>query len=341
MKRCLSLTLLLALALALPATASAKTFGAAVGSVFENQTFHIWSSERVMQSLDALHADGGTVARADSNWQGAEPKAPKHGRHTFKWAYDDQIVTEMAQAHLRWEPTLQFAPKWAEAHRPDVVGKGKNRFVVPLPPGNNGVFAYYASAFMKRYGPHGAFWKNRKLPYLPVTTVEVWNEPDNSYNWGPGVNLHNYANMYESVRSAVHHVNRSTKVLTGGLAWTRSSLPRLLKAFRGKPLDAVAVHPYAATPGGTIAAAKFALAEMRAYGRGSTPLLANEFGWTAQQGTWGSTNPKHVKSYVYSALVGLGKLKLSQIIPFQWADSRCGLNDGPFAAAVKKVNHRR
>jgi hypothetical protein len=339
MKRCSSLILLL-LALAVPATASAATFGAAVGSGFENQTFGAWSAAQVMDSLNALHAAGGQIARSDSNWAGAEPTAPKNGHHTFNWTYDDLIVTEMAQAHLRWEPTLQFAPKWAEAHRPDVIVRGSWRFVVPLPPGNNGVFAFYASAFIKRYGAHGAFWaKNHQLPYLPVNTVEVWNEPDNSYNWGPGVNLHNYARMYESVRSAVHHADHGAKVMTGGLAFTHSSLPRLLKAFRGKPLDVLAIHPYASTPGGTVALAKFSLAEMRAYRRGSTPVIANEFGWSSSRKDYNSTKAKNVKPYVYQALVGLSKLRLAQILPFEWTDSRFGLNDGPFAQAIKKIHH--
>jgi len=340
MRRCLSFIVLL-VALAIPVTASAGTFGAEVGTGFGYQTYRAWSPARVMQSLDALYSAGGRVARADSNWAGAEPHPPKHGHTTFNWAYDDQIVREMARAHLRWEPTLQFAPKWAEAHRPDVVGRGSRRFVVPLPPGNYGTMAYYAAAFIKRYGAHGAFWaKNHKLPYLPVNTVEVWNEPDNAYNWGPGVNLHSYAAMYEAVRSAVHHASRGTKVMNGGLAFTHSSLPRLLKAFGGKPIDVLAIHPYASTPAGTVALAKYSIAEMRAYGRGSTPVIANEFGWSSSRSDFNSTKAKNVKPYVYEALIGLSKLRLAEILPFEWTDSRFGLNDGPFAAAIKKVRHR-
>jgi hypothetical protein len=340
MKRCLSFIVLL-VALAIPVTASAATFGAAVGSAFESETYRVWSPARVMQSLHALYSAGGRIGRADSNWAGAEPHAPKHGHTTFNWSYNDRIVSEMAQAHLRWEPTLQFAPKWAEAHRPDVVGPPGHRFVVPLPPGNYGTMAYYASAFIKRYGAHGAFWaKNHKLPYLPVNTVEVWNEPDNSYNWGPGVNLHSYAAMYEAVRSAVHRARRGTKVMNGGLAFTHSSLPRMLNAFRGMPLDVLAIHPYASTPAGTVALAKYSIAEMRAYGRGSTPIIANEFGWSSSRSDYNWTKAKNVKPYVYEALIGLSKLRLAQILPFTWTNSRFGLNDGPFAAAIKKVRHR-
>jgi hypothetical protein len=251
------------------------------------------------------------------------------------------IVGEMAQAHLRWEPTLEFTPKWAQAHRSNVVHLKSGTIHTPLPPASNGTFAYYASAFMRRYGANGAFWKaHRSLPYVPVNTVELWNEPDNKHDWGPQINLQDYARMYESVRSAVHHVNRGAKVVTGGLAWTMSSLPRLLKAFEHMPIDEVAVHPYGATPAASVAVARFAVNEMRKFGRGRVPLLANEYGWTSIRNTWGSTNPKHVKAYAYAALIGLAKLPLSQILPFEWTDSSWGLDDGPFAAAVAKITHR-
>jgi hypothetical protein len=339
MKRCL-LILLSLFALAIPATADATTFGAEVGSDFTAQVRNEWSQTRVMKSLSSLYKAGGRVGRADSNWEFTEPKAPVRGRHRFDWAYDDLIVSEMASARLRWEPTLAFAPRWAEGRRSNVLHLSSGPAIAYLPPAHNGDFSYYASAFMKRYGPHGAFWKaNPKIRYVPVTTVEVWNEPDNIHDWGTDISMSNYARMYEVVRSAVHHVYPHARVITGGLAWTESSLPRLLKAFEGKMLDAVAVHPYGATPNQTITVAREAIADMRRYGRGGTPISANEYGWTSIRGTWGSTNPKHVKTYAYQALIGLAKLRLNEIMPFLWGDPSWGLSNGSFARALAKIQH--
>src|ERR1700742_757740 len=243
MKRCLLLLLSLS-ALAIPASASATTFGAEVGSIFTGQQRGQISQDQATTSLQALYKAGGRVGRADSNWAITEPKAPVRGRATYNWTFDDMIVTDMATAHLKWEPTLAFAPRWAEVHRSNVLHKKSGKVIAYLPPASNATFATYATAFMKRYGPHGAFWKaHPKLPYVPVTTVEVWNEPDNLYDWGQHIDLQNYATMYEAVRTAVHRVDRSARVMTGGLAWTESSLPRMLKAFQGKPIHAVAVHP--------------------------------------------------------------------------------------------------
>jgi hypothetical protein len=341
MKRRLPLILFL-FALVVPATAGATTFGAQVGSEFTSQVRGQLSQTRVMRDLGSLYKAGGRVARGDSNWRDTEPKAPVRGRHTYRWSYDDLVVSEMASARLRWEPTLAFAPRWAEVHRSNVLHLKSGRAIAYLPPAHNADFAAYATAFMKRYGPHGAFWKaNSKLPYVPVATVEVWNEPDNIHDWGTDINLSDYARMYEAVRTAVRRVDRGARVMTGGLAWTESSLPRLLKAFRGMPIDIVGVHPYGATPSQSITVARDALAVMSQYGRGRTPVSANEYGWTSIRDTWGSTNPKLVKGYAYDALIGLAKLRLSEIVPFGWGDPAWGLSTGSFAKALAKIEHKR
>ena len=293
MKRCLPMLLSL-FVLAVPATAGAATvFGAEVNSDFVSQERGQWSPAMTASNLSSLYRAGGRVGRADSDWRGTEPKAPTHGRHTYDWSYNDTIMAAMAAAHLVWEPTLDFAPRWAEKHESNVLHlKGRGKVIAFLPPASNANYAAYATAFVKRYGRNGTFWKaNPTSHYDPVTTVEVWNEPDNLYDWGAHINLSDYARMYETIRTAVHRVDRHIRAMTGGLAFTESSLPRLLKAFRGMPIDTLAVHPYGATPQRTIQLTKITLADMRAYHREHTPVAANEYGWTSDKHTYGSTNP--------------------------------------------------
>ncbi|MFL5862618.1 MAG: hypothetical protein ACJ780_17890 [Solirubrobacteraceae bacterium] len=341
MTRFVSLLLAFLSLTALPAVAHATTFGAEVAGDFTNQARGLWTADQTLASLTKLYVAGGRVGRADSDWAGAEPHAPVRGVHTYNWAYDDMIAAEMAEAHLRWQPDLQYAPRWAEQHKSNVIHLPTGRFVVPLPPAKNATFATYATAFERRYGPRGSFWKaNPRLPYLPVSTLEVWNEPDNKHNWGPDISLQDYARMYEAVRAAIHRVDRHAEVVTGGLAWTTSSLPRLLKAFKGKPIDAVAFHPYAATPTASINLARFTTAQMRQYGRARTPLLANEFGWTSTRGTWGSTKRANVSRYGYQTLIGLARLRVAYVLPFGWTDPTWGLADGTYARALQAVNHR-
>jgi hypothetical protein len=70
-------------------------------------------------------------------------------------------------------------------------------------------------------------------------------------------------------------------------------------------------------------------------------VVANEYGWTSMRHSWNTTNARHVKTYAYQALVGLAKLRLAQILPFEWSSPTWGLSNGPFARAVAKITHHR
>ena len=43
----------------------------------------------------------------------------------------------------------------------------------------------------------------------------------------------------------------------------------------------------------------------------------------------------------FAMVLGLAKLRLSEIEPFSWADSSWGLSTGSFARAVVKITHHR
>ncbi len=87
--------------------------------------------------------------------------------------------------------------------------------------------------------------------------------------------------------------------------------------------------------------ARFAIAQMNKYGRGRTPLLANEYGWTSLTHTWGSTIPSHVDPYSFQTLVGLSKLHLADVLPFLWTDPAWGLSDGTFGRALASIHSHR
>ena len=60
-------------------------------------------------------------------------------------------MTALASAHLKWEPTLAFAPRWAEPKKSNVIKGPTGKFTAYLPPASNSTFTAYATAFMKRY----------------------------------------------------------------------------------------------------------------------------------------------------------------------------------------------
>jgi hypothetical protein len=147
--------------------------------------------------------------------------------------------------------------------------------------------AAYVSSFADAYGPGGTFWAlHPQLPYLPVRSFEIGNEP----NISPGepadsVHLHysdpaSYALVYESARSALHAVDPSGQAVVGGVldsgATPLSTAEQYLQAIG--PMDAVGFHPYlydlAAMERDTQALRTW----LDAHGHQSVPLDIDEFG---------------------------------------------------------------
>jgi hypothetical protein len=323
-----------------PAAAHAVVYGAAVGGDFAYFARGTWTADQVHASLQNLHAAGASVARADADWARTEPQGPVDGHYRYDWRYGDMVVGDLAAAHLHWDPTLEFTPKWAQQHiKPLVFHDKAGGFVAPLPPANNAVYAAFAGAFAHRYGVDGTFWRtHRSLPLEPVMTFEIWNEPDDRWTWGPDVNLQNYARLYIAAYRAIKRVDRRSMVITGGLAFTRTSLPRLLKALTGLPVDGVGVHPYGQNASATVATVRWTEAQMVAVGRSRTPLVVNEYGWHSGVGGMQSVPKRALVSDVENSIVGLSKIKqVSAVIPFQWSDAIWGLNGGAFADGIRQA----
>ena len=113
--------------------------------------------------------------------------------------------------------------------------------------------AGYAAAFALRYGARGSFWsQNPQLPYLPVSSFEIGNEPNARsdptvpQNWDQAVGPLGYGAIYEAARAAIHGLDPTAKVVVAGMLETAatplSSVERYL--WRIGPMDAVGFHPY-------------------------------------------------------------------------------------------------
>ena len=264
--RSLLLMIVTVLACAYPAAAHAVTFGASVDGDFSYYARGEWTWSEVQTSLQALRATGATVAQTGSDWSYTERRRPRHGHHRYDWSRDDTIVSGLARADLRWQPSLDYTPTWAQQHIKPARQRG---LVSPLPPANDGVYAAYVAAFARRYGIDGTFWQTHQtLPFEPVTTFEIWNEPDCRWTWGPDVDLADYAHLYRAAYRAIKAVDPRASVVTGGLAFTYSSLDRMLRAMKGFPIDGIAVHPYGPNAGATIRVVTWTAKETERFGRG-------------------------------------------------------------------------
>src|ERR1700759_4400690 len=83
--------------------------------------------------------------------------------------------------------------------------------------------AAFDSSFAQRYGRGGSFWSQHpELPYLPVESYEIGNEPDITPTTpADQTSLHyadpaSFAQVYETARAALHQVDPTAQAVVGG-----------------------------------------------------------------------------------------------------------------------------
>jgi hypothetical protein len=259
-----------------------EAFGVNVNRLFNDRTY---TEAQIDAQLAALRATSATVARSDALWEATEPAAPRAGIHHWVWTFDDSIAGALAARGLTWLPILDYSAPWAQS----LPGQDHS------PPRSAADYAAYAQAFAARYGAGGTFWRDHpQLAARPVTTIEIWNEPDNAEFWKPAPDAANYARLYQSARTAIDAVDPSARVLVGGLVNPPIFLTAMVHALPGLAghVDGVAIHPYG-TPSVVIDKVRSARATLDALGMGSVPLYVTELGWT--------TSPPGALDYVQAA----------------------------------------
>jgi hypothetical protein len=304
---------------ALPAPA-AQVFGVSVNRLFNDLTF---TQAQIDAQLAAVRATGATVARSDALWEAAEPQAPVDGRHRYDWSFDDQIAGSLAAHGLAWLPIIDYSAPWAQS----VAGQDHS------PPRSDADYAAYAGAFAARYGSGGTFWRaHPALTAVPVTAIEIWNEPDNAEFWVPSPDAAAYARLYLAARAAIDAANPSIRVLIGGLTNASVFLPAMARAvaqLRGH-VDGVALHPYGAPPV-VLNRVRGARAALASIAMGAVPLYVTEFGWTTQPaGAVGYAPASRRPADIQNVLQALGHLDcgLAATLLYTWVTPERDATDG-------------
>lgn len=170
-------------------------------------------------------------------WSTIEP-APG----VFSFAYYDHFMLLAARRGERVLALLGSTPAWA----------GPSPTAIPSDPL---AYAGYVAAIVRRYGPHGSFW--RRYPALKASAIkefELWNEPyyDNGDN---GVyDPPSYARLVKAAGLAGHAADRSAKLLLsaemqsardpdGKWVWWTDALYRAVPSLNNY-FDGVAIHDY-------------------------------------------------------------------------------------------------
>lgn len=219
----------------------------------------------------------------------------------------DAIVELTATAHLRLYPMLGL-PK----------SQG--------PTADAAAMAVFVTAFAQRYGPGGTFWtEHADLPYLPVESYEIGNEPDITPTAPADLtSLHYadpnaYAQVYEAARTALHQVDPTAQAVVGGMLDSGAIGLDQAEEYLGAlgPMDAVGYHPYlydaTTMEQDTVALRRW----LDTNGHSGVPLDINEFGAaagvTAGPAAWGA----EVAEYTQWALCTPG-LNVEDVQAFWW-----------------------
>jgi hypothetical protein len=196
-------------------------------------------------------------------------------RGARNWGPYDQVFADAARARIRLLPVILSSPTFAAKR-------------YQYPPRSRAALRAYAAFVrdaVKRYGRNGSFWRaQRGLPYKPVVAWQIWNEPNYPAYWFRKPSAKQYVRLLKLSRKAIRRADRRGKVVLAGIANTRHGVSytryinALYRSHAKRYFDVMAVHPYAASPGGVLGVIKRTRAIMRRY-RDRASIWVTEIGW--------------------------------------------------------------
>lgn len=286
-------------------------------------------------ALQSIEDSSLSFVRSSIDWRRLQPIDPTAPGSQPDFALHDAWAEALASHGLQWEPTMLGWPVPPWAGDPDLAEECGSR----APPTKASSYAGLAELMVERYGRDGSFWaEHPELPYLPVTTFEVWNEPNHFAFWCPKPDPARFAELTVAAAVAIHAADPEAEVLLGGLAGFGESDPQgrtltpldfLSDAVKSEPglatlVDSVGLHPYAPDPDLVAKAVEDFRTGTASLGLGSTPVAINEVGWPTQgQGGFTVVSDEEVRAEFMTELatntyVARDSLGIESLAPYSW-----------------------
>jgi polysaccharide biosynthesis protein PslG len=191
-----------------------------------------------------MKALGITEARTDWEWRVVEKTKGK-----YDWTAIDRMMTLAKKYGIKIFPIVHYAPEWALP----TTAKAEGIFEMAPREDTYKDYARFLNASIDRYGPTG----NARISFTPITTWQVWNEPNIREFWGPEPNPASFVKMMNTVHTDLG--TRRSKITLVHAGLSKADTTFLWQAWGvdpnyGRLFDVMALHPYFFNPDGGVRA---------------------------------------------------------------------------------------
>lgn len=315
----LAVGILCGCALAVPGAASAQPSPAVpagfVGVNVDGPLFPFTApGVDVSAQMDTMVAAGVETLRVVFDWSYAQPykrmaDVPADQQSEFvdeggiptRWGNLDEFIALAAAHGLKVMPTVLYTPSWDASPHPFRYSN----------PRQVGPYANFLTDLVRRYGPHGTFWKTTS-PAVPIRAWQIWNEPNINVYWTKQPFQKSYAQLLGASHTAIKRLDPGAQVVLAGLpnqSWTQ--LAKLYQVRGAKKLfDAVALHPYTKDPQGVITILQRARQVMNLNGDARKPIIADEISWPSSLG-----QTPHNTGFDFATTQAGQARKIAQVLP--------------------------
>jgi polysaccharide biosynthesis protein PslG len=281
-------------------------------------------------------------------WPTVEPK-----RDQYNWSTLDYVVASSAANGIEVLPFLYGTPGWARGGCKGVADDACMRYP-PLKKTAAAAWQDFLRDFVARYGPQGTFWSDPTdaydPPFVPITQMQIWNEPSSMTYWRPRPKPKQYAKLVRLSDAAIDSVDPSVEVVLAGIfpspeGGDQFRFTRFLEQFydaKGikKSFDVAAFHPYAATIGRLRNQIQTIRRAMRAGGVGGKRLWISEIGWGSDPPVANRPlikGPEGQRSLLQKSFKLLEARRtgwnLEGVLWYSWRDPGIGYENCPFCSS--------
>jgi Glycosyl hydrolase catalytic core len=229
-----------------------------------------------------MAASGVRSDRLLLHWASAE-----RTRGSFDWRATDELVGGLASRGIRPVPFVWGSPGWTRSGgfaKPPVSASAQQEW------------GRFLKVAVTRYEPGGVYWANRYRQQfgaaatpLPITSWQIWNEPNLRAEFYPGSTVgqaaKRYAELLAIAHDAIKAVDPAARIVLAGIATQKDPyafefLDHLYASSGAKgDFDAAAQHPYAGSLDKVRSAIQRFRGVMADHGDRATPLWITEIGW--------------------------------------------------------------